>query len=78
MSEYKICPFCHRDERVGGAWVDSHNPCVMEDRGLILKARVGQPRMHALCMLLEKKGYYVDKDNKLKRRKMIGDKYERK
>lgn len=71
--KWRVCPFCNRDERVGGAWVDRKNPCYMPHRNLILKRRNGQPEMHAICMIMEKKGFFLNKEGNLKKRGMIGD-----
>lgn len=66
------CYFCGCDETVGGAWVDRKNPCHFPDRDLIIKARTGEPNGHALCMLLESKGFAII-DGKLKK---VGIEYE--
>ena len=50
--KYRICPLCNRDERTGGAWVDTKNPCFFRDRDLTIRVKKGELEGHALCMLL--------------------------
>ena len=76
----RICHFCRRSERVGGAFIDGKNPVHFRGRKaypdyLILK-KDGGPPMHALCKLLEMKGYYLDDTHNLNKVKTkFGDDY---
>jgi len=51
-NKYRICPICNGDERVGGAWVDTKNPCFFEERKLWIRVKKGELEGHAICMLL--------------------------
>ena len=51
--KYRICPHCNQDERTGGAWVDTKNPCFFRDRDLTIRVKKGELEGHALCMLLK-------------------------
>ena len=56
MSE-KLCPFCGKSEKAGGAWLESkggNNEVYFRDRKLHLADSRG---MHAICRLLKHKGY---------------------
>ncbi len=53
--KYRVCPICNRDERVGGAFVDTRNPCFFRDRNKTISVRKGELEGHALCMLLQEK-----------------------
>tara|TARA_Y100001951_G_C11296721_1_gene276229 strand:+ start:44 stop:277 length:234 start_codon:yes stop_codon:yes gene_type:complete len=62
----RICHFCGRSEKVGGAFIDHKNPVHFrhrkEGRGYLILTKEGGPPMHALCKLLEMKGFYLDKE----------------
>ena len=74
----RICHFCRRSEKVGGAFIDGKNPVHFRNRnvgtGYLILKKEGGPPMHALCKLLEMQGYYLDDDYNLhKVKRKIGD-----
>ena len=55
------CYFCGMSDNVGGAWVSIKNSCYFSDRQTTIRIRKGELEGHALCKLLEQKGYaYVE------------------
>jgi hypothetical protein len=71
--EDSLCYFCGHTKEVGGAWVSFRNPAYFPHRGtkdkpLVFKIKHEEPEGHALCMLLEARGFII-KDNKLVRKK---------
>lgn len=61
MSE-KLCPFCGKSENAGGAWLEKkegNSEVYFRDRKLHLVDKQG---IHAICKLLQHKGYTSAED----------------
>lgn len=70
--EGSLCYFCGHTKEVGGAWVSFRHPAYFPHRGtknkpLVIKIKHGEPEGHALCMLMEMKGYVIKNDKLVKK-----------
>ena len=63
--EYRVCHFCNRNETVGGAFLDAKNPAYFPHRRIKILKKGDRPPMHAICKILESKGFYLDDTHNL-------------